>query len=198
MSAISAPIDLINLALTRCHVEQVASMDGDEEELDVAKRHYEPVLDDALARHAWTFASRTRSLTQSAITPPAPWSYAWVIPSEQTRIRWVRYGATAINYEMADHLIYTCSAGPLLVRYAYRPDEQHWPGDFVAGVSLKLAARIMAGVRDEHGEARNLEREGEAKLIMAMAADKRSQPGPAHADGILAKVHRSRGINGFS
>lgn len=79
-------VSICNKALGRCGIsEKISLITDNNPEADECEKAYDTVLDRALGKFDWGFARRTFDLVPQTGTPPKPWAYQYVYPTDVVR-----------------------------------------------------------------------------------------------------------------
>ena len=187
MPAFSAPIEVVQAALHRIGEEEITSLDDDSSGARVAASNYEGIVRSFFARHAWTFAKQTLTLTYQGQVALGQFTHAFVWPSEITNIRAVVYAPNggslggrrlrAGEYAIEGERLLVRSDAPLQVIATTRAAESLWPGDFSEAVVVRLQGLFLEALCDKPQDARLKIRDADVLMRDAIIRDKRQEPG---------------------
>lgn len=168
---------IVQAALARLGAEVPNSIDEDSDELIAADAIYDSVVEEFLCKHAWTFATRWRSVARTVNTAPAPWLYEYELPSGALNLRELldEESGVPVDYELAEALVYANAAGPLLAIHNWRASEERWPGDFSGAVEEELLGRLL-GAFEERLRSIEVREIAASKLDRANTRDRRQRP----------------------
>lgn len=130
-------------ARTRLGSEAGQSIADDTDEAAAMARIYEPIVDEFLCKHAWTFATHTTVLEVTATVPEAPWLYQFDLPPECINVRDITRAGVPALYELHDGHVLAMSADDLILIHNWRASEERWPGDFAAAVTEELLGQLF-------------------------------------------------------
>jgi hypothetical protein len=152
----SSDLDICNMALSHLGVStEIQNLSSERsKEAQACRRFYEPTRDEVLRDFDWSFARRRADLSLVATDPNTDWGYSYRKPAEVLAIRslpndaGIRIDTVAsrVVYEegsdTAGELIFTDQADAEVIYTVRETDPEKFPPDFVAALSLLLAARI--------------------------------------------------------
>jgi len=181
MSSYAAPIEVVQAALTRLG-ETITSLDDGSPAALVTAANYEAIIRANLAKHAWTFATRTEALTLVDDTVRGPWSFAYApatAPTEIVNIRRVMYpGGYALRAGQ-----FELQSGQILVRaednyecvVTARVNENQWADDFAEAIVTDLKGLYQGALLDRWQEGDITRRGAKMLMLEATVRDKRQQ-----------------------
>lgn len=141
-------IEIINLALSDCGADLIASIDDDTPEGRQAKAKYRPICDAVLESREWTFAKQRLLLVQDAAVPAFGYTYQYILPSNIIRVVRVYNNSGTINgspdivddWVREGSRVLTNEASPIFAEILLRVNE----GTFSPGMVMALAARLTS------------------------------------------------------
>lgn len=148
-------VEMASKALVLIGAAAIDTFDGTSTEQVVAKSTYETVVEAALTRTRWRFASGQQTLSRLVATPTARWDAAYQIPTSPALL--VLHGVIvqdkAIEFDIYEDKIYCNAADTEVVSadYTYRVGEEYWPPYFVSALMHDLAS-IFAGSIAQKGD----------------------------------------------
>jgi hypothetical protein len=175
----ATPVEVVQAALHRVGEGNIASLNDGSIPSQIASSNYEGIVSDYLCRHAWTFATKTVSLTYVGVSTDLPWLHVFSWPADVLNIRQVRRAGRTLEsaeFELQDGQLLTMTADALVASVTYRVGENKWPADFSEAVVIRAQAVFLEGLADRWQDARLKEKDAEAKLQRAIARDKRQTP----------------------
>jgi len=172
MTLYAAPIDVMNSMMLMIGAKPIVTLLDQSKENLILRQHYEPVVQSALTRHAWTWATKAAVVQSSG--QGVDLNYLYAVPSDFLNVRWVRVGSTDIQIEhMDDGHISVPFNSSLEVHGNWRVPEARWPADFAEAVVLKGYAVLARSLLNEFAEAARADKEAEIKLRHAIVRDRR-------------------------
>lgn len=172
-------IEVVQAALHRVGEQTIVSLTDGSAAAQVAASNYQGIINDYLTRHAWTFATQTVDLTYVGVSTDSPFTHKWSWPTTVLNIRAVRLNGRTLEsgeFDLQDGSLFTFTDQPLKASVTYRAPENKWPGDFSEAVVVRLQALFLEGLIDKWQDARLKEKDAEAKIMRAIARDKRQAP----------------------
>jgi hypothetical protein len=79
---VNSRVDICNLALNSLGENQISSLDDLDDVSVICNLHYYPLLDEALRRHDWLFATMRQTLADSADTNNTIYEYNYTLPED--------------------------------------------------------------------------------------------------------------------
>jgi len=194
MSTYAAPIEVFRAAMPLVGANPPQSMTDQTAEAVMANAVYEGLVADALTRHAWSFATKSKALTYQGTSGDSP-AYVYSLPSDVLTPRRLLYaGSPWKDYEMRGNKLLADvkdESSNFRLVYNWRAPESAWPSDFSWAVVRLLAAQIARGLLDRANHGDNLEAQAEARLRVARVRDRRSYQGPERdVDAPLVRAWR--------
>ncbi len=186
-------IAIVKAALVRLGAEAPAVLGEDTDEMTAAEAMYETIVEEMICRHAWSFATRWRSISRTVTAAPAPWLYIYELPAGALNLRDLldEESGVPIDYEMTEALIYSNALGPLLAIHNWRSSEERWPGDFAGAVQEELFGRLL-GAFEERIRSLEIREIAAAKLDRAAGRDRRQKPPKRFAQAPLLRAWFAR------
>lgn len=167
---------IIKAAVVRLGEEAPQAITDDTDPLIAADAMYDSLVEEALTKHAWSFATRMRAITKTATEPPEPWDYEFATPAGVLNVRDI-YDADGyrVDYELVENLLYTRQEGPLTLVYTWAASEERWPADFAGAIEEELLGRLL-GAFGEPIRSIEVREIAMGKLDRAIVRDRRQNP----------------------
>ncbi|MDY0241854.1 MAG: hypothetical protein RBR34_06725 [Rhodospirillaceae bacterium] len=144
-------VQLCNMALARIRAQPIAALNEGSVESIACGAFYETARDAVLRDHAWNFATRRRTLADTA-GAVGGWTYGYAYPSDCLMARKIYnpVGSARIPFEVAATdsglVIYTDRAAAELVYTARITDLDLCDPQFLEALSWKLAADVALSI----------------------------------------------------
>lgn len=162
--------------IARLGSEPPNSLGEDSDELQALAPIYASVVEEALTRHAWTFARRDAALTYSSSkTPPLPWTVAFPKPADCLTVREVLRAGVPADYELAGEWIYANDDDTLTLIYTASDSEESWPADFAGAIQEECLGRMYEAF-EEPARGADHRKMADQMLRRANARDARQRP----------------------
>jgi len=84
---VNSKVDICNLALNSLGESQISSLDDLDDVSVLCNLHYNPLLDEALRRHNWAFATMRQTLADSADTNNTVYEWNYTLPEDPYCLR---------------------------------------------------------------------------------------------------------------
>lgn len=155
-------VSICNLALTNLGKDNINALSEASAEARACNQLYEHARDTLLQAYPWRFAGKTQALAPLTNDKPGTWAYAYKLPNDCLKPRWVRpeYSLTdpcpqtpqeeiSNPYDIEGETIY-CNLSPAFLRYTVRlTDPTKFTPLFVDALSWALTVRLaMPMTRD--------------------------------------------------
>lgn len=174
-------VALCNLALARIGTRsRITSIDEASTEAAALKTFFDAARDQVLNDHPWNFATKRQALAESAIDPPADWTYRYDYPTDCVRARALattlrnidppRFKVEA-NPDLASRCVLADEEDAILVYTARVTDTNLFDPAFVVALSWRLAADIAETLSGDRPTADRCEQAYLRALATAKAAD---------------------------
>tara|TARA_R100000664_G_scaffold29822_1_gene41917 strand:- start:794 stop:1375 length:582 start_codon:yes stop_codon:yes gene_type:complete len=187
-------VTIASRALNLIGANEIASFDEASNEAKVAKNLYEPIVEAALTRTRWRFATGQQTLIMLADTPESRWDSAYQMPTSPQVL--LLHGLTImdkpIQYDRYEDKIYanTTADDVVTADYTYKVDVIYWPSYFTKAVMFDLAA-MFAGSLAQKGElATHYTNSAELAYRNARWADSSSQTARNLRTSTLTNIRR--------
>lgn len=187
-------VTIASRALNLIGANEIASFDEASNEAKVAKNLYEPIVEAALTRTRWRFATGQQTLIMLADAPESRWDSAYQMPTSPQVL--LLHGLTImdkpIQYDRYEDKIYanTTADDVVTADYTYKVDVIYWPSYFTKAVMFDLAA-MFAGSLAQKGElATHYTNSSELAYRNARWADSSSQTARNLRTSTLTNIRR--------
>lgn len=172
-------IEVIQAALHRVGEASISSLTDGSAASQIANANYEGIVGDLLERHAWSWATRTADLTLIGESDNAAWGYEYALPDDYINLRFITRAGIQIgegDWALQGDRVLVNAEGEYQATYTYRAPVASWSYKFGEALVVRLQALFLGGLLDRWQDARLIEKDGEQKLMRAMAADRRQSP----------------------
>jgi hypothetical protein len=128
----ASDVFICNLALSNVGKSNISSMNEAGAEARACRQYYEHVRDLCLGEYPWHFAGKTASLAEVANDRPGSWGYAYRLPTDCLKERFIRPEDTeaagpvpdmpmpfGYPYEIEGDVLYS-DLSPCFLRYTFR------------------------------------------------------------------------------
>ena len=144
-------IDICARALILIGAQPISSFSDGSTEALVASNIYDDVLEAALTRHRWNFATTQKQLSLLASQPAGKFDYAYQMPTDPAVLQIVTITVNdyVIPYDRYRNYIYVDNYGfnsNLIMDYIYKVDEQYFPPYFKLALEYNLASLFAGSV----------------------------------------------------
>ena len=144
-------IDICARALILIGAQPISSFSDGSTEALVASNIYDDVLEAALTRHRWNFATTQKQLSLLANQPAGKFDYAYQMPTDPAVLQIVTITVNdyVIPYDRYRNYIYVDNYGSnsnLIMDYIYKVDEQYFPPYFKLALEYNLASLFAGSV----------------------------------------------------
>ncbi len=170
-----------------------ASIDDETPEAKAARAYYEIMVNKHLARHAWSWATKSVALTYVGETNQIP-AYEYSMPSEVLTPRRIEVqGNLYKDWQLRDRKVLTnlYDSSELILIYNWRAPEADWNIHFVDAIIHDLAGYLAMGLLDRPEQGERLQNRAEALIRRAIRVDRRAYPAAdTNPDPILIQAWR--------
>lgn len=191
MSLPTNSLEIFQAAMPMVGASPPASMDDMTPEAIAARSIYEIMVGASLSRQAWSFATKSATLTYQNETDSLP-AFAYALPEDVLTPRVVLYAKRRFrDFEIrGTQLLCNLNDTPYLeMVYNWRATENLWPPDFTLSIVTRLAGFLATGLLDREQQGANLAQEAERLLRVAKRFDRSRFQGPDVApDPILIQA----------
>jgi hypothetical protein len=158
----ASQIDICNLALSWIGGKKIYDLAENSVEAQLVSTNYPLSRDAVLAARMWTFATKQATPSPAVGTPPVPWTYQYLIPSDCLRVFRVtdgndialgNQGANNLPWERQGQYI-LCDSSSIIMTYVTQVLD---PTLFSPGLVQALAARMAADLAVTYTENRSLQ-----------------------------------------
>ena len=144
-------IDICARALILIGAQPISSFSDGSTEALVASNIYDDILEAALTRHRWNFATTKKQLSLLASQPAGKFDYAYQMPTDPAVLQIVTITVNdyVIPYDRYRNYIYVDNYGSnsnLIMDYIYKVDEQYFPPYFKLALEYNLASLFAGSV----------------------------------------------------
>jgi hypothetical protein len=144
-------IDICARALILIGAQPISSFSDGSTEALVASNIYDDILEAALTRHRWNFATTQKQLSLLASQPAGKFDYAYQMPTDPAVLQIVTITVNdyVIPYDRYRNYIYVDNYGSnsnLIMDYIYKVDEQYFPPYFKLALEYNLASLFAGSV----------------------------------------------------
>ena len=177
---------IANKALARLNIPPVLTIDGDENEAQMASQAWDMVRDEVLREGAWNFARRRVALARLSETPSFDFAYYYSLPSdflallELNKIGVSEGGVERFEIEGTTdgtRALATDSTSAKVVYIAQVTDTSQYDALFVEALSIRLAAEIGSLLTGSRSQYQALLQEYELAMSRAKLANARDSRG---------------------
>lgn len=148
----------------------------DSNEKTLAATRYDSIKRSELSGYQWSFCTYTVELSREVVTPPAPWTYQFLPPSDMLRIvRCEDTSGDGIDYELRSNKVYSDS-DRVLARYMADVDEDDMPPYFQELMVARLRWEFSGPIRDEGSKQERALKEYQLARREARRTDAQSNP----------------------
>ncbi|MGZ2448291.1 hypothetical protein ACVIRO_001045 [Rhizobium ruizarguesonis] len=152
-------VSICNLSLSNVGKDNISDLKEASAEARACNQWYAHTRDVLLQSYAWKAAGKTASLAETTNDKPGAWKFAYALPSDCLKVRWIRpnYSANLGDdlqslgalgredqhpYEIEGGTLY-CNLSPCLLRYTFRlTDPTKFSPLFIDALSWHLAVRL--------------------------------------------------------
>lgn len=167
---------IIKAAVVRLGEEAPQAITEDTDALIAAEALYDEIVEEALTRHGWSFAKRTRTLVRTDTTPAKPWLYVYAMPAGGLNIRDLTDECgVPVDYEVIGNTLLSRHEGPLTLIETWRPSEERWPADFAGAIQEELLGQLL-GAFEERIRSIEVREIAAGKMSRAFQRDMRQNP----------------------
>lgn len=144
-------IDICARALILIGASPISSFSDGSTEALVASNIYNDIVEAALTRHRWNFATTQKQLSLLSNVPAGKYDYAYQMPTdpEVLQITTITVNDNPIPYDRYKNYIYVDSYGStskLIMDYIYKVEESYFPPYFRLALEYHLAALFAGSV----------------------------------------------------
>jgi|AntAceMinimDraft_12_1070368.scaffolds.fasta_scaffold47059_2 hypothetical protein len=196
MTLYAAPIEVMNSMMLMIGAKPINSIHDQSKENIVLRQLYEPLVQSALCRHAWTWATKTTVVQSSSQSVDG--NYLYPVPSDFLNVRWVRAGGTDIQVEhMEDGHLSLPFLSDLELHGNWRVPEARWPADFAEAIVLSGYGMLLRSLLNDFIQADRADDKAEKKLRFAIVRDRRQIRGrDINQNSVLLNAWRGRKTRG--
>lgn len=147
----TSEVEICRMALSHIGKDGIDSLTEASAEARACNRFYTLTRDVLLQSYPWRFATKTQALANVTNDKKGAWGFAYTIPNDSMKIRWIRpeYSETDPKaddpnepYELEAGLLY-CNLQPAFLRYIWRvTDPARFSPMFQELLAVQLAVRL--------------------------------------------------------
>jgi hypothetical protein len=171
------------MALGKVGADSITAITDASANARACNRFYEPVRDELLRRHAWSFAINRATLAQLAEAPAFGYDHAYQLPASPYCLRVLELYEerdSGYDYLIEGRKLISDSDTARIKYIAQITDPAQFDSSFVEALATRLAAEIAIPVTGESGIAEAMMKLAELKTVEAIGND--SQEGHAISD----------------
>lgn len=186
---VGSAVEICNMALTLLGAGRISALDAADEKAVLCNLFYEPVLDEALQEHPWSFAKFRQVLQQPTVTNYSEWEYLYALPEDPYCLKPLELleGADYSiqeheKYEINQRYLYTNLESAYLLYIGRPTEDKTLSSSFVNYFSTLLASRLCYKIVQSEKLMTYLEQKAAYLLAKAKALDGRegvNRPGPS-------------------
>ena len=144
-------IDICSRALILIGASPISSFSDGSTEALVASNIYDDIVEAALTRHRWNFATTQKQLSLLSDVPAGKYDYAYQMPTDPQalQITTITVNENVISYDRYKNYIYVDAYGStskLIMDYIYKVEESYFPPYFRLALEYHLAALFAGSV----------------------------------------------------
>ena len=139
---------------------------------------YQSVIDATFRMSTWDFATKELALTASGSTPPTPWEFEYLYPSDAVQIKQIRtnfvgftFNVQPIRWAVASNLTPTkviwCDTANAVAVYTFRSPESEWDTMFIETAVKMVASKLAMALAGRPDYAKELLDEAMQMATMA-------------------------------
>jgi hypothetical protein len=193
----SEDLSLVNAALTRTGDDPISSFtDADRIAATIADLNYEFIVKSELARSRMKLPTKTQQLSlidaDEMGDPPAPWLYAYTLPTDLVVLHTIKVFGMPVKYEQAGKIIF-CDQDEtveVVAHYSWRIPADWFSPEFAEGIIRRMEAVFCRGVGERHKEAAARDAAADEIFAQARTRDAQSQ---TPRDPVLTPTLSARG-----
>lgn len=153
----SAPIDIVNRALSKLGEAHISSLDDSVKSATLAKSMYDNLRDAEISSHAWHFAKSRQMLPALAEKPSFGWNFQYLLPADNLRVLeagpWPQpvtadfIGGDAASFTMEGrHILSNHGPRLRLIHLRRVTDTTLYPPVFIETLAARLAAEMCESI----------------------------------------------------
>jgi len=164
-------VQICNIALSKLGQQAINSLTEDSPVARYCSIFYDPIKDEVLRGHNWNFAGKRVSLAPVSDAPVFGYSYAFNLPADCIKVRYLNDSAISWTVEGRTILANTDSIN---VVYTSRiEDTTLFDPFFISVLATRLAAELAVPITSSATLGQNLFKSYQIQLDSARAADAR-------------------------
>lgn len=166
---------IISLAVMELGHAAVQSLIDGDDMVVAAEQFFDMKLPAVLAAGNWRFATQIQTLSQSAITPPYPWQYAYLLPAGFLKM--LRIFPNIYDWDIyTNQFIYTTFNGTIQMEYTFQPDVSMLPNYFADYFVYEISAALALSTAQNTQFYSALEAKRIQMQALANAIDSQNRP----------------------
>lgn len=198
MSTSFSMLGIINAALLSQGQDQVSENDGSHEWL-ILSQNWPAIVEAELEDGNYHFTRREDTLT-TTVAAKFGFDYGYQVPLDVLHVRrlWIEDNLgdrTEPDWTQDGTAVYVDeNTNPIIVESIISSEPDLWRPNFVRGVQMKMEAVILRAMKEEYGEALQMEQQAEIYFQRSRTNSSRSRaPRGAYRRGPIAEARFRRG-----
>ena len=188
-------VTIASRALNLIGAAEISSFAQGDNPANMANNLYEPMLEAALTRTRWRFATGQSKLSRLVAEPIARWEAAYQIPTSPPvlLVNALTVNDDPITFDRYEDKVYcnTHEDDVVVMDYTYRPEVIYWPPYFTRAFTFEMAS-VFAGSLAMRGDlADHFTLKAERAFVQAKNADSASQTTRHLRASTLVNIRRS-------
>lgn len=190
-------LGIINAALTSQGQYEVSENDGSNE-WSVCARNWPSIVEAELEDGNYFYTRREETLT-ATVAGKFDFDYGYQVPSDVLHVRrvWQQISTDVRDepdWTQDGSAVYVDTANGITIESIIVSEPDLWRPNFARGVQKKLEAVILRSLKEEFGEAREMEAEAETYFQRARTRSSQARaPRSAYRKGPIAEARFNRG-----
>ena len=169
-------IDICSRALILIGASPISSFSDGSTEALVASNIYDDIVEAALTRHRWNFATTQKQLSLLSDVPAGKYDYAYQMPTDPQalQITTITVNENVISYDRYKNYIYVDAYGStskLIMDYIYKVEESYFPPYFRLALEYHLAAFFVGSVARDSSMIQQFNNLAEREYLRAKHID---------------------------
>lgn len=190
-------LSIMNAALNSQGLDEIASVNDGSVEYLVLARNWPLIVEAELEDGLYHF---TRQQTQLLTRTDGKFGFndGYMLPGDCLTVRdlWILDNGERIerDWTQDNQYVYLDNASGCYIEYLVAASESLWTANFARGVQMKLEAVLLRAVKEEYGEAREMEQQAEVYFQRARTQSSKARSAtPPYKLGAIAEArHRGR------
>jgi hypothetical protein len=190
-------LGIINSALLAQGQEEIVSENDGSLEWRVLARNWPSIVEAELEDGNYYFTKRQAEII-TRVDGQYGFTDAYVVPSDALHVRhvWLVENGSRISIDWVQdgNYVHLESKAGCWIEYIHVGHLNLWSANFSRGVQKKLEAVVLRAIKEEFGEASNIEQEAETYFQRARTnSSKARTPQPVYKKGPIALARNRRG-----